>query len=124
MKDSDYVKINSETPLHLIIHKVDGYIVEKNGNKYLTLVSTDRNKEILIKYAKLWDGIKNLIESDSIKACQYEKDFMKIKFSSVDNLLLNKILEIHNIIIVIRTVFEEDGKYYPQIFLDECLHEL
>ena len=29
MKDSDYVKINSETPLHLIIHKVDGYIVEK-----------------------------------------------------------------------------------------------
>ena len=37
---------------------------------------------------------------------------------------LNKILEIHNIIIVIRTVFEEDGKYYPQFFLDECLHEL
>ena len=124
MKDSDYVKINSETPLHLIIYKVDGYIVEKNGNKYLTLVSTDRNKEILIKYPKLWDGIKNLIECSSIKACQYEKDFMKIKFSSVDNLLLNKILEIHNIIIVIRTVFEEDGKYYPQFFLDECLHEL
>ena len=26
--------------------------------------------------------------------------------------------------IIARTVFEEDGKYYPQIFLDECLYEL
>ena len=47
MKDSDYVKINSVNPLYLIIDKVDGYIEEKNGNKYLTLVSTDKNKELL-----------------------------------------------------------------------------
>ena len=49
---------------------------------------------------------------------------MKIKFNSDDNLPLNKILKIHNITIVIRSVFEEDGKYYPQFFLDECLYEL
>ena len=42
MKDSDYVKINSVNPLYLIIDKVDGYIEEKNGNKYLTLVSTGK----------------------------------------------------------------------------------
>ena len=41
---------------------------------------------------------------------------MKIKFSSDDNLPLNKILKIHNMAIVIRSVFEEDGKYYPQVF--------
>ena len=53
MKDSDYVKINSVNPLYLIIDKVDGYIEEKNGNKYLTLVSTDKNKKLLIKYIEL-----------------------------------------------------------------------
>ena len=26
--------------------------------------------------------------------------------------------------VIVRTVFEEDGKYYPQILLDECLYEL
>ena len=45
----------------IIIDKVDGYIEEKNGNKCLTLVSTDKNKEVLIKYTELWDKIKNLI---------------------------------------------------------------
>ena len=53
MKDFDYVKINSVNPLHLIISIVDGYIEEKNGNKYLTLVSTKENKEILIKFTEL-----------------------------------------------------------------------
>ena len=46
IKDFDYVKINSTNPLYLIIDKLDGYIEEKNGNKYLTLVSTDKNKEV------------------------------------------------------------------------------
>ena len=58
MKDFDYVKINSVNPLYLIIGGVDGCIEEKNGNKYLTLVSTDKNKEVLIKYTELWDKIK------------------------------------------------------------------
>ena len=49
---------------------------------------------------------------------------MKIKLNSDDNLPLNKILKIHNVTIVIRSVFQEDGKYYPQFFLDECLYEL
>ena len=63
MKDSDYVKINNVNPLHLIINKVDRYIEEKNGNKYLILDSTDKNKEVLIKYTELWNGIKNMIKS-------------------------------------------------------------
>ena len=49
---------------------------------------------------------------------------MKLKFNSDDNLSLNKTLKLHNITIIIRSVFEEDGKYYPQVFLDECLYEL
>ena len=45
---------------------------------------------------------------------------MKIKFNSDDDLPLNKQLKFMSLTIIVRTVFEEDGKYYPQIFLDEC----
>ena len=44
MKHSDYVKINCVNPLYLIIGDEDGYFEEINRNKYLTLVSTDKNK--------------------------------------------------------------------------------
>ena len=49
---------------------------------------------------------------------------MKIKLNSDDNLTLNETLKLHNVTIVIISVFEEDGKFYPQIYLDECLYEL
>ena len=49
---------------------------------------------------------------------------MKIKFDSHDDLLLNKQLKFRNMIITIRSVFEEDGKLYPQVFFDDTLYEL
>ena len=49
---------------------------------------------------------------------------MKIKFSSNDDLPLNKPLKFLILTIIVRTVFEEDGKYYLQIFLDECLYDV
>ena len=49
---------------------------------------------------------------------------MEIKFNSDDDLPLNKILKLHNLTITVRSVFEEDGKYYPQVLLDECLYQL
>ena len=116
---------------HIVNKKKDililGCTEEKNGNRYLTLVSTVKTKEVLIKYAELWDNIKNLIKAiQGGEACDYGKDFMKIKFNSDsdDNLLLNKILKIYNMTIVIGSVFQEDGKYYLQVFLDECLYGL
>ena len=55
---------------------------------------------------------------------EYEKDCMEIKCNSDDNLPLNKQLEFFSVTIIVRSVFEEDGKYYPQVFLDECLYEV
>ena len=49
---------------------------------------------------------------------------MKLKFNSDDDLPLNKKLKFHNITINIRSAFEEDGKLYPQEFLDDTLYEL
>ena len=58
------------------------------------------------------------------KSGEYEKDYMKIKFSSDDDLPLNKILKLYNLTIIVRSIFEEDDKYYAQVFLDEFLYEL
>ena len=125
VKDSYYVKINSVNPLYLIISEADGYIKEKNGSKYLVFDSANENNEVLKKYAELWYVIKNEIETiNDGKKGEYGKDFMKIKFDTDDNLPLNKILKLHNMTIIIRSVFEEDGKFYPQVYLDECLYEL
>ena len=49
---------------------------------------------------------------------------MKINFDSDDSLPLNKTLKLHNMTVIVRSVLEEDGKYYPQTFLDQCLNEL
>ena len=49
---------------------------------------------------------------------------MKFKFNSDDNLPLNKPLKFHNVTISIRSVFDEDGKLYPQLLLDDNLYEL
>ena len=42
---------------------------------------------------------------------------MKINFDSDVNLPLNKILNLHNLKLVVRSVFQEDNKYYPNFFL-------
>ena len=97
-------------------------IEEKDANKYLIFDSTDENKELLKKYNDVWNGIKNKIDEGSSGECDYEKDYMKIKFN--DNLPLNKPLKFGNVTIIIRSVFEEDGKLYPPIFSDDTLYEL
>ena len=93
-------------------------------NKYLIFDSTDENKELLKKYNDVWNGIKIKIEEISSGECDYEKDYMEIKSNSDDNLPLNKPLKFHNMTITIRSVFEEDDKPYPQVFLYDTLHEL
>ena len=49
---------------------------------------------------------------------------MKIKFNSDDDLPLNKPLRFHNMTVTIRSVFKEDGKFYPQVFLHDTFYEL
>ena len=125
IKNSDYENIYSINPLYLIIGEIDGYIKEENGNKYLTFASADKNKEVLKKYTELCDEIKNSIEKrNDSKAGEYGKNFIKIKFNSDNNLPLNEILNLHMLAVIVRSVFEDDGKHYPQVFFDECLHQV
>ena len=50
-------------PLYLRISHGSEYIEDKNGNKYLIIDSVNENKEVLKKYADVWDGIKNKIKA-------------------------------------------------------------
>ena len=104
--------INSVNPLYLLISVLDGSIEEKEGSKYLNISLTYDNNV---------DQIKK-INNNSVD--EYAKDYMKIKFDSDDNLPLNKILKFRILIFIIRNIFEKDDKYYPQIFLDDCLYEI
>ena len=110
--------------MYLGITHANGYIEEKDANKYLVFDSTNENKELLKKYNDVFNGIRDKIKEINSNECDYEKDYMKIKFNSDDDLPLNKQLKFHNMTITIRSVFEEDGKLYPQVFLDDTLYEL
>ena len=72
----------------------------------------------------IFNGITDKINEINSNECDYEKDYMKIKFNSDDDLPLNKPLHFHLMTITIRSVFEEDGKLYPQVFLDDTINEL
>ena len=121
-KIDDYESIYSVNPLYLRINHANGYIEEKNGSKYLIFASVGENKEVLKTYADVWDGVKNKIKAiNGGQENDYEKDYMKIKINSDDDLPLNKPLKFHVMTIIIRTVFKEDGKLYPQ---DDTLYEL
>ena len=120
-KKTEY-NINSVNPLYLFISAFDRFIDEKNRNKYLNITLTDNNNDVLIKYAEVCNGMKDKIKKiNNDPVVEYDKDFIKIKFNSDDNLPLNEVLKFHAVIITIRSVFERDGKYYPQIFLDDAL---
>ena len=111
--------------LYLLINHASGYIEEQDVNKYLIFVLTDENKELLKKYGYVWDGTKNEIKAiNGGKKYDYEKDYMKTKFNYDDDLPLNKPLKFHNMTIIIKSVYDEDAKLYPQVFLDDTLYEL
>ena len=91
--------------LCIIIEKINWFIEESNGKKYLTLVPTDENKDILTKYEELWKKIKYLLRSVTNNLHDYDEKYMKIRFNSDNYLPLKKTLELYNIATVVRSVF-------------------
>ena len=77
-----YQKIDDVNPLYIIIDNINGYIKESNGNKYLTLDSTDKSKEIVKKYGELWGKIRDIIRSIINNSDNYDEKSMKIKLNS------------------------------------------
>ena len=117
--------INSVNPLYLMINEMIGHFEEKIENKYLVLDDVDENKTVSKKYEEVWEGVKKEIETiNGGEKMEYGKGFKKIKFESNDDLSLNKPVKLRLLTIITRSVFSEDGTFYPQLFLNDALYEL
>ena len=70
-------------------------------------------------------GVKtDLIRSKTKNSDDCKEKCLKIKFNSDGKLSVNKTVEIPIMTIVVRAVFLENIKYYPQVFLDEYLYKI
>ena len=112
------IKNFSVNLLYLIIHSARGHFKEKYGAKYLIIDSAE-------EYEEVFSGIKSEIKKLSVrKELFYEKNYARIGINTDDYLPLNKQLKFPTLAITIRCVLQNGEKFYPQIYLDECLYEL
>ena len=74
------------------------------------------------KLVDIFESIKNEIIEKTWDALEYDKDYMKI--NNNDNIFpTDEDVNIPTATIVIRAIFATDGKYYPQLFLDDGLYK-
>ena len=82
-------------------------------------MKTKKFQRNMRKFGKV---LKKEIETiNGRKKIEYGKDLKKIRFESNDDLPLNKPIKLRLLTIIIRCVFSENGKFYPQFFLDDAL---
>ena len=85
----------------------------------------DEKKVVSKKYKEVWVGIEKYIGTiNGGEKVEYSKDFKKIKFEFDDDLPMNKPVKLYLLTIIIRSVFSEDGKFYPQLLLDDALYDV
>ena len=108
---------NTIIPLYFFIDHLIGFIEEIDGSsdKYLVVVSSVRNKNIINVLDVVWSSIKDKI-NPGIK----RKDYDKFKFNSDIDLPVNTIIEFRSLLINVSCVIEKDNEHYPEIYLDEC----
>ena len=104
-------------PLYFLIDDLIGYIEEIDGSsdKYLNVVSSLRDKNIISAINTIWRFIENKI-NPGIKI----KDYGKFTFNSDIDLPLNTVTEFRSLLINVSCVVEKDNECYPEIYLDEC----
>ena len=104
-------------PLHFLINRLIGFIAEIDGSndKYLVVVSSLCNKNIIDALNMVWSSIENKI-NPGIKI----KDYDKFRFNSDIDLPVNTIIEFRSLLVNVSCVIEKDNEYYPEIYLDEC----
>ena len=77
----------------------------------------DENKKVSKKYEEVWEGIKKEIETiKGGEKVEYAKDLKKTRFKADDDLPMNRPIKLCLLVIIIRSVFSKDGKFYPQLF--------
>ena len=82
------------------------------------------NENVLRIFANIWKSIRTKTEEYTGSIVQYDQDYIRIKLESNDNLPTGKTVNIRLATIIIRSVFAQNGEYYPQLFLNSGLYEL
>ena len=63
-----------------------------------------------------------MTEKVNSKPCEYKKEFMKIKFESNDDLPLNKMLKLHNLTIIVGSIFKKKASIiHKSIYTNFCM---
>ena len=106
-----------------MIHRVTGHIGEKNGSNYLVLPPDNK---LMDKYKEVWGKLKmRLKQLIMIKNLSTTKISWRLNLTQmIIYHQINYILKFPTMTIVARSAFVDDGKFYPQNYLDECLYEL
>ena len=104
----------------MIINRLYGYVSKKDSNKFLTI---DKGVSVF-KYDQVFSGIKHHIKKIDDGKVNYSADYDEIKFLSEDSLALNKLIYFPTFTVVIRCVFKQNGVFYPQVYLDDCLYQI
>ena len=109
--------INSVKPLYLSIESLLGSIEKIDGSNDRHLVSDKINIKVTNVFNTLREYIENKVILDKIDG------FDKIRFSSDIDLPLGILIQFKILTIIVRCIIKKDGKYYPEIYLDECMYE-
>ena len=91
-----------------------GYVTIKEIGDYNNISSVNP------LYLMINEMIGHFKEKNEIKYLVLDE----IRFESNDDLPVNKPIKLPLLKIIIRSIFSENGKFYPQLFLDEALYEL
>ena len=92
-------------------------MLEGSSDRYL--VVDENNKNVIKVFDKLQIFIEDKITFGN--ADNKISEYNKLRFSSDVDLPLDTLIEFHMLTIFINCVIEKDNKYYPEIYLDECL---
>ena len=113
--------INSMYPLYVIVKRLLGRIEKIEGSSARYFVVDENNKEVINVFDKLWKFIEDEITFGN--ADNKISEYNKLRFSSDVDFSLDTLIEFRMLTIFINCVIEKDNKYYPEIYLDECLYE-
>ena len=108
--------INSVNPLYQRIININGQFEKGKDDAWYLVIS---DKDVYKKLVDIFESLKNKITEKTWDVLEYDKDYMKIKFESNNIFPTDKNVTIYTATIIIRAIFAKDGKYYPQLFLDD-----
>ena len=114
---------NTINLLYFVINRLFGYVeeIEGSNDKYLVVTKSMRNRKIIHYLDTIWSHIQHKINSNNFNNNNI-KDYDKLRFNSYVDLPTDTLIEFRSLVINVICVIERDGKYYPEIYLDECLY--